>query len=422
MMQTRLARMIVVMGVLGFTGAATAQYKQWGGPKQNFKFKSKGLATDWPAEGPPKLWSRELGVGYSGILADKGRLYTMYRGDAKEVVIALNAKTGETLWEYKYDSPVHKKHQRTFNAGPRGTPLLSGKRLYTIGCSGKMHCLSAKTGKVYWSHDLWKEFDGTFLMHGYASSPFAYKKTVVVMVGGEGHSLIALDKKTGDVKWKKLDFKNSYSSPKLIEVDGQDQLLCYMAQELVGVDPKNGKQLWSYSIGNQFNQNITLPLWGKDHILFLTSASTGSRGLKLTQKDNKTTVEELWSNKKMKIHHSNAVRVGKYVYASSGGMGRPGIFWAIDVKTGEVAWRERGFDKATCLYADGRFIILDENGNLGLATATPEFFEVHAKAPILEPLDASKTWTMPTLVGRTLYLRDSTKIMALDLGKNSQKS
>ncbi|MFQ5411934.1 MAG: PQQ-binding-like beta-propeller repeat protein [Phycisphaerae bacterium] len=415
MMQTRLSRMIVVMSVLGFTGVGAAQYRQWGGPKQDFKCKTKGLAANWPPEGPPKLWSRDLGEGYSGILAEKGLLYTMYRGDEREVVIALDAKTGETIWEHPYDAPISEKHQRTFNAGPRGTPLLSGKRLYAIGCTGKMHCLSAETGKVYWSRDLWKEFGGTFLMHGYASSPFAYKKTVIVMVGGEGHSLIALDKKTGDVVWKKQDYKNSYSTPKLIQVDGEEQLLCYMAQELVGVNPRNGERLWSYEIGNQFNQNITLPIWGKDNILFLTSEVAGSRGLKLTREGKQTIVEELWSNRKVRIHHSNAIRVGDYAYTSSGGMGRPGLFWAVDVRTGKVAWRERGFDKATCLYADGRFIILDENGHLGLATATPEFFEIHAKVPMLEPKEASKTWTAPTLAGKTLYLRDSRKIMALDL-------
>lgn len=110
-------------------------------------------------------------MGYSGILYEGGRLYTMDRQGAQEVVMALDAATGSTLWECKYESPPHPKHEKEFNSGPRSTPLLVGNRLYTIGCTAKMHCLDADTGKVRWPHDLWKEFeDATFLNHGYASS------------------------------------------------------------------------------------------------------------------------------------------------------------------------------------------------------------------------------------------------------------
>ena len=419
MIRNALCRIVAPCLCLVVAADAGAQWKQWAGKKQNFKVKSEGLALEWPEKGPRKLWSHELGEGYSGIVVDKGRLYTMYRGEGEEVIVALDSDSGDVVWERSYEMPVHPRHEKTFNAGPRSTPLISGSRLYSIGCSGKMHCLNAKTGKVYWSHDLWEDFEGSFLNHGYSSSPFAYKKTVIVMVGGEGHSLIAFDKKTGDVVWKKQDFGNSYSTPKLINVDGQDQLLCFMAQELVAIDPNKGELLWTYSIGNQWNQNIALPVWGKDDILFISVAQAGSRGLKLTRKGKKTKVEEIWSNRKLKVHHSNAVRVGKYVYASTGGMGRPGLFQAIEVATGKIAWRERGFGKATCLFSDGMFIILDEDGNLGLATATPEMFEIHAKASVLEPIGSSKTWTVPTLVGRTLFLRDSAKIVAIDLGADA---
>lgn len=391
---------------------------QWGGPKQDFKVRTRGLADAWPESGPKTLWERDLGVGYSGILADGGRLYTMYRKDNNEVVACLSAEDGKSIWEYSYDAPVAEKHEHTFNDGPRSAPLLYDGKLYTIGCAGRMLCLDAAKGTPKWNHDLWKDFDGSFLNHGYSSSPFGYKDTIIAMVGGEGHSLIAFDKNTGEIRWKRLDYRNSYSTPKLIDVDGQEQLLCYMAKELVAVNPNNGEELWKYEIGNQWNQNISLPIWGRDHILFISTNEAGSRGLKLSQSGGKTTVEELWSNNKVKIHHSNAIRVGNYVYTSTGGRG-PGVFWAVNVKTGEVAWKERGFDKATCIFADGRFIILDESGNLGLATATPDMFQIQRKVAVLEPDGNSKTWTAPTLDGTTLYLRDSKKIKALDLGKSA---
>ncbi len=418
MMPSRLFLNIVALSALIFCTTAADKCTQFGGPKQDFKVKAKGLADEWPKDGPRKIWSRDIGVGYSGILHKGGRLYTMDRQGDQEVVMALDAKTGSTIWEHKYDSPVHAKHEKEFNSGPRSTPLLVGKRLYTIGCSGKMHCLNAKSGKVRWSHDLWEEFEGsTFLNHGYSSSAFAYKDTVIVLIGGKGHGMVAFDKKTGELSWKNQDFANSYSTPKLINVDGQDQLLCFMSAELAAIDPNNGDLLWSIPQKNRWKQNISLPIWGKDNILFLSSSGDGSRGLKLTRKGKKTKVEELWQNKKLGIHHTNAIRVGDYVYASTGGRG-PGLFQAINVKTGELAWRERGFAKANFLLADGLILLLDEDGVLGLATATPEFFRVHAKVPEL----GARAWTVPTLVGKTLYIRDSKTIMALDVGAKPKSS
>ena len=224
-----------------------------------------------------------------------------------------------------------------------------------------MHCLDAASGKVHWSHDLWDEFEGTFLNHGYSSSPMAYKDTIIVMVGGEGHALIALNKKDGAVAWKKQDYGNSYSTPKVINVDGEDQLVCFMANELVGLDPDNGELKWEIPHENQWKQNITLPIWTEDNILFFTSAQTGSKAVKLTQKDGKTDIEELWSTRKIRLHHNNCVRVGDFVYGTTGAQA-PCFFMAVNIKTGKIAYRKRGFAKANCIYADKKFIVLDEDG------------------------------------------------------------
>jgi outer membrane protein assembly factor BamB len=269
---------------------------------------------------------------------------------------------------------------------------------------------------VVWKHDLWKEFDGTVLNHGYSSSPIAYKNTVIAMVGGKGHSLVAFDKKSGDVVWKKHDFVNSYSTPKLINIDGKDQLVCFMANEVTGIDPTRGELLWSFPHTNQWKQNVCMPIYDeKDNILFISSATTGTKGLNLNKKGDKWSAEEAWANKKVGIHHSNAVRVGDYVYLSTNSGNGPGLFYALNMKTGEVAWRERGFSKATCLYADGKFILLDEDGNLGLTVCTPEKFSIKAQAPML----SRSSWTVPTLVGDKLFVRDRKHIMALDLSTSS---
>ena len=67
---------------------------------------SAAVATAWGVGGPTRLWSRPLGEGYSSILADGDLLFTMYRKDDDEVIIALDAATGATRWQYAYHTPL----------------------------------------------------------------------------------------------------------------------------------------------------------------------------------------------------------------------------------------------------------------------------------------------------------------------------
>ena len=102
-----LVALLSAFGPMSLGAQTPAGWPQFGGPLRNFTSPSKGLANTWPAEGPRKVWSRPLGEGYSGIAVDAGKLYTMYRVSAaqagskfdREVIVALDAQTGKTLWE-----------------------------------------------------------------------------------------------------------------------------------------------------------------------------------------------------------------------------------------------------------------------------------------------------------------------------------
>ena len=390
---------------------AQSDWLQWGGPSRNFTTNSKGLAAAWPSTGPKRLWSRPLGPGHSSILASGNTLYTMYNQGEQEVVIALAADTGKTIWEYKYDAPSPAGMDYEFGVGPHSTPLLVGDLLYTVGATGKLFALDKKTGKVAWAHDLWTEYGGTKRGRGYSCSPIAYKNTVILTLGGPGQALIAFNQKDGTVAWKNQTLDMSPSSPIIVSVDGQDQLIAFLGKVVAGIDPNNGNLLWSHPHVTEWGLNISTPVWGNDNLLFISSAySGGSRVLRLTQKDGKTTAEELWFHRRMRLHHGTAVRIGDYIYGSSGDFG-PAFLAAVNVKTGEIAYQDRSFPKSNLLLAEGKLIILDEDGNLALATATPTELKVISKVSVMRNL----AWTAPTLVGTKLYLRDRHTIMALDL-------
>ena len=384
-------------------------WTQWGGPHQDFKADSKGLADSWGEDGPKTIWTRELGDGYSAILAEGGRLYTMYRAGDQESVVCLDAKTGETVWEHKYDHSPAEGHITQFGEGPRSTPLISGNQIFTIGVAGRMHALDKKSGKVQWTLDLWgDDFSGTVLQHGYASSPIEHGGNIIVLVGGEDSSVVALKKKNGKVAWKSESFKNSYATPKVLRVAGEDQIVTFMAGELVGLDPATGELKWTYAHANQFGQNISPPIMSDNDILFLSSPQAGAKGLKINADGE---VEEVWSTRKIQFYHVTTVKLGDYVYGSTGMMA-PCFMAAINIETGEIPWRTRDFAKANVVYADGKLYILDEDGYLAMATATPQELKVLSKIKLLDKV----AWTVPTIVGKTMFVRDKKNIMALHLG------
>jgi outer membrane protein assembly factor BamB len=274
-----------------------------------------------------------------------------------------------------------------------------------------MQAFDKQSGNVVWSHDLWREYGGKLMDRGYSCSPLAWKNTVIVTVGGAGQALMAFDQKTGAVVWKKQDFVISPSSPVIINVDGQDQLVIALADHIVGMNPDTGDLLWSQPHKCDWGLNISLPVWGADNILVVSSAySGGSRALQLNQSGGKTTVKELWASRRMRVHHGTMIRVGDLVFGSSGDFG-PAPMTAVDVRTGNIVWQDRTFPKANFVYADGKMILLDEDGVLALVTLSPQGMKVISKANLLTHL----AWTPPTLSGTKLYVRDRRMILALDL-------
>lgn len=406
--------LLVLLSLAGSMCGISAQsqdWMQWGGPHRDFKSDITGLAPAWPASGPRRLWSRELGDGYSAIAVEGATLFTMYRSGEQDVVVAIDTATGKTLWEYRYDAPFTSEYELAQGPGPRSMPLVTGNYIYAAGATGKFHCLDKHTGKVIWKHDLIQEFKGTVRVRGYSCNPIAYKNTVIMMVGGAGHALVAFNQKDGKVVWQKQDSDNSYSSPLLIKIGDQDQLVAFMYGDVIGVDPNNGDLLWSYPHPTDSGVNVSMPVWGEDNLLFCSSGyDGGSRVVKLTKNGGKTTVEQVWANKLMRIHFGNAIRIGDYVYASSGDFG-PAPFTAVDIRTGQVVWRNRSIGRATGVLADKRFILLDEDGILALATPTTEGLTINSKIQLL----TNTAWTVPTLAGTTLYVRDRKNLMALDL-------
>jgi outer membrane protein assembly factor BamB len=426
---------------------ANDDWPRWGGPAGDFKVETDGLAKKWPDEGPKRLWARDLGDGYSSITSDGERLYTLYwlpdpvvpaagaaehAGDAapedesaegnatadqgrkgQEVVVALDPATGKTLWEYEYPAPWTPQMDTRFGPAPCSSPTIVGDRVFTIGATVKLRCLDRRTGQLIWAHDLVEEYGADTMLYGYGASPTPYKDLIILPLGGEGQGVVAFRQTDGAIAWKAQDFPPAWASPLVINVDGEDQVVVTMEKGVAGLDPNTGELKWMHD--GHDGSYICTPVWGEDNILFVSGAyGVGARGIKLSRRDGKTVAEELWFNKKMQIMHGTAVRVGDVVYGASGDFG-PVFVAAVDINTGEFLWQKRGFSKATCIYGDKKLIILDEDGNLALTSPGKKKLRIRAKHELLR----RNSWTVPTLIGTRLYIRDRHRVMALDLSETA---
>jgi len=198
-----------------------------------------------------------------------------------------------------------------------------------------------------------------------------------------------------------------------LSVDGQPQVVALAASVVVGFNPDNGTLLWTHEHNTNYGLAVSTPVWAPGNLLFVASAyGTGARVLQLSQSGGRTAVKELWYDSHIQLHFGTAIQRDGYVYLSSGYDG-PIFMTAVELKTGRIKWRERGFAKAQLLYADGKIIIADEDGTLALCKASPEKFQVLSKASLLQSI----AWTPPTLVGTRLYVRDRKTIEAFDLAR-----
>jgi outer membrane protein assembly factor BamB len=389
---------------------ATVDWLQWGGPHRDFTSDATGLAESWPGSGPKELWRRDLGEGDTAIVIDGERLFTMYRRGGREVVVALSTADGRTLWEYDYGVRLS-GYDLGNGSGPHASPLVVGDRVFTVGFVGDFHGLDKRTGRVLWSVNLWDDLGGTVRPRGYSSSPIEYDGTIIVPVGGRGQAVVAFDPADGSVIWRGGDLDNAQASPMIIDVDGQDQLIAFMVDFVAGFDPSTGQLLWRHPHRTNYGLNIATPVWGDDNVLFVSSAyGAGSRALRLSVQNGATRVEEQWFTNRMRLHFGNAIRIGDTMFGANGDFG-PSFVTAVNMADGNVLWRDRSFAKASFLRADGKLIVLDEDGVLGLARVTPTGMQVLSRADVFR----SRSWTVPTLAGTVLYARDLQEIAAFDV-------
>lgn len=354
------------------------------------------------------VWAKPVGEGHSSPVIAGGVVYAFYqpKGQNADALAAFDAKTGELKWEKSYARPEFKP---LFGNGPRGTPAVSGGKVFTYGGTGVLAAWDAGTGALDWKVDALKEFGAKNLFFGTSASPLVVGGKVVALVGGKGAGIVALDAKSGKTAWKATDDPSSYASPTIIG----GQIVALTGSHVRGVGP-DGTPLWEVPFKDRLNESSTTPL-AAGGLVFASSVTAGSIAVKVTGDK----AEKVWENKALTCYFSTPVAVGDYLYMVNGAATLTNAtitLRCVEVRTGKIVWEKKDVGKYhAALIKCGpagkeTLLMLDDNGALTLFAADPTGFKELAKSKV-----CGTTWAHPALVDGRLYLRDEKELLCFEL-------
>ena len=381
-------------------------WPQWRGPKQDGISRETGLLAQWPEKGPAELWRVPLGSGFSAVSVLGERAFTLFGSTAGEFAAAFSVADGKTLWKTRLSDLLKND---SYGDGPRATPAIDSGRVYALSGKGALRCLDAADGHVVWGCDLLEKFGGEPPLYGFAASPVVMGDMLVVVVGaGKGQSLVAFDKAKGNVLWTALDDKIGYSTPREVTIDGVSQIIVLMGEALVSVSPKDGKEYWRQGWKTEQDANVATPVISGNRLFISTGYSTGCALFELSAKEGRPAAEKVWANKEMKNYFSTSVLVDGYLYGFNNFR-----LTCLDFRTGRTRWNTSGFNRGSLIAADGKLIILGDAGKLALAEISPDSYKELAKFQFCD----ERTWTVPTLSGGRLFLRNEKELACLKVVK-----
>ncbi|NQT16913.1 MAG: PQQ-like beta-propeller repeat protein, partial [Planctomycetes bacterium] len=396
------------------------------GPHYNGISAETGLADSWPPEGPPVLWIREIGQGYSAFTAAEGRVYTQTQSTYSQSVVSLDGDTGRPIWQHRYGWPYD---GAGMYPGPRATPTYSDGRVYFAGPRGLIGCLDAADGRLVWSVNVLETFDGKGSHFGYACSPLVEQDMVILPVGGEGASLVALHARDGSARWTSGDEPSSYCSAIPITLAGRRHVVAFLENTLVLVDLKTGHPLWKQDFSSGYDEHSAFPLYEEPHLMVTSPFRGGSEMVRLDCVDpapsadapSEVAATRVWFSRKMSNDVASSVAVDGYVYGfdlrdiqSKAHRPSRGKFTCMELETGDVLWTTDQAGHASLLVADGKLILFNDTGQVLLVRATPERYEELARTQVFGD---EICWTAPALDRGRLYLRTPTKAACLYLGR-----
>ena len=381
------------------------------------------LSQDWNAHPPRELWRQPVGGGYSQFAVVDTLLVTIEQRGSNEAIACYDATTGAERWVHEYPADFQ---EAMGGPGPRSTPTIDGDAVFSVGALGDVYCLDLLKGTPRWHLNLLQEYHLPNNQWAMSSSPLVLGSKVILNPGGEhGGGLIAVHRDTGAEIWegeglpqdaasKPKENRPGYSSPVLVTIHGQEQLLHFDGAGLRSYDADTGEQFWFFPFENDAAVNVAQPILFEDGRIFISASyNKGSAMLQISHVDGAWSATELWSNIKLRCKFTSPMLHDGYLYGLD-----EGIMVCLDPATGDRIWKGgrtglRGrYGHGQILDTNGQLLILAETGELVLVDPAPDELREVTSLPVLHE---GKTWNPPALVRGIAYIRTANEMVAVDL-------
>ncbi|MDR2928508.1 MAG: PQQ-like beta-propeller repeat protein [Cytophagaceae bacterium] len=393
----------VIASLVLLTLSASAQENiQWRGTARTGIYNETGLLKSWGEKGPAMLWSYDgLGEGHTSVAIDADKLYITGMTDKTGYIYVFDVN-GKLLKKKAYGP----EWAESYN-GTRGTVTLNNGKLYFITGTGHIYCFDQNSLSQIWGRNLLKDFDALNIQWGMNEAPLIVGDKVIATPGGKKHNIVALNKNTGELIWSSAGEgdKSAYCSPLYIGDQQTPLIVTFTANHIIGIEVATGKKLWSHPNTNRHSVHANTPVYSDNMILCTSGYGRGTTMLRLT--NGGRGVEEVWFVGEMDNRIGAMVKVGDYIYGS----GDANRFWfCADWKTGAIKWKEKGLAMGNIIANDGMLYCYTDRGEMVLAKASPEKFDIVSKYMIT--LGTEQHWAHPVLYKGVMYVRHGNTLMA----------
>ena len=413
---------ILILGILTLRSESQVT-AQWRGPDRSGGYPETGLLREWPAGGPALLWSAsDIGKGYSSAVCDGKKVYVTGMQNDMDILTAIDEK-GTILWQLPYGASWSGTHPDT-----RCTPAVDNGSVYVLSGSGTIACIDANEGKVKWSVDALKKFEGEHSTHGPCESLLVSGEKLFYTPGGPRTTLVALDKNTGETIWasESLNDVSAYVSPLQTDYAGRNMVITLLSNHLLGVDAGSGKILWKYDFASLNSQacdkiwyaspkiNTVTPLFSDGFIYVTGGYNHGGAMFRLS--DDASSISLVWTDSTLDCHHGGVVLVNGIIFGSNWISNNKGDWCGIDWKTGRPFYSVKWIGKGSVISADNMLYCYEEkSGNVGLVR--PDTLGFGLVSSFKVPLGDGPYWAHPSISEGILYVRHGRVLMAYDIRK-----
>ncbi|MBN1804120.1 MAG: PQQ-like beta-propeller repeat protein [Sedimentisphaerales bacterium] len=380
------------------------------GPSGDGIFPETGLLKKWPDGGPKLAWSvKGLGQGFSSAVVVDGTVYVTGMDEQKQGYLFAYNLDGSLRWKAAYGPEIEKMGSSV--AGTRGTPTVDSGQIFVMSSFAKLYTIETKKGKVIRVVDLLERFGARQARFGFAECVIVDNDKVICTPGGPDATLVALNKKTGELIWqtKGLSDPTGYCSARIVRHGGRRLLITMVANGIVAINPDNGELLWRQEHSHRAGVQPNPPVYSDGMIYF--SSGMGAGGVMLELADDGLSVTPKWEDKMLDCQMHGVVLVDGYIYGAAQGA-RRGLV-CLELKTSNVMWNAAEIGKGSVVCADGMLYIYGEDGTVHLVKPSPEAFKPVSKFTISEGTE--QHWAHPTIANGRLYIRHGDTLMAYDI-------